>query len=118
MLSLPPSVHVLICHEATDMRKGIDGLAALVEYRLTMDPFSGHLFCFFNKPRNKIKVLYWDTTGFCLYLKRLERGRFHLGKQTQEQPITPVMLQLILEGIDLDEAKKHKRFTLTSRPIL
>jgi transposase len=99
------------------MRKGIDGLSALVEHRLTMDAFSGHLFCFFNKPRNKVKVLCWDTTGFCLYLKRLERGRFHLGNFTQGQPLTPVMLQLILEGLELAEAKQHKRYSLPTHII-
>lgn len=118
MLSLPPSVRVFLCLEPTDMRKGIDGLAALVENRLIMDAFSGHLFCFFNKPRNKVKVLCWDTTGFCLYLKRLERGRFHLGNSTQGEAITPVMLQLILEGLELTEAKQHKRFALSSRAII
>lgn len=117
MLSLPPSVRVFLCLEPTDMRKGIDGLVAMVQHRLSMDAFSGHLFCFFNKPRNKVKVLCWDTTGFCLYLKRLERGRFHLGNATSEEPITPVMLQLILEGLELSKAKHHKRYSLPSRSL-
>lgn len=112
MLSLPPSVRVFLCLEPTDMRKGIDGLSALVENRLRMDALSGHLFCFFNKPRDKVKVLFWDTTGFCLYLKRLERGRFHLGAFTEGEALTPVMLQLILEGLELAEAKRHRRFSL------
>jgi transposase len=112
MLSLPPSVRVFLCLEKTDMRKGIDGLSALVEHRLRMDAFSGHLFCFFNKSRDKVKVLFWDTTGFCLYHKRLERGRFHLGSFSQGEPLTPVMLQLILEGLELAEAKRHRRFSL------
>ena len=113
MLSLPPSVRVFLCLEPTDMRKGIDGLSALVANRLRMDALSGHLFCFFNKSRDKVKVLFWDTTGFCLYLKRLERGRFHLGNHTDGQALTPVMLQLILEGLELSEAKRHTRFSLT-----
>lgn len=112
MLSLPPSVRVFLCLEPTDMRKGIDGLSALVEHRLRKDAFSGHLFCFFNKPRDKVKVLFWDTTGFCLYLKRLEKGRFHLGTFTEGEALTPVMLQLILEGLELAEAKHHRRFSL------
>lgn len=117
MLSLPPSVRVFLCLEPTDMRKGIDGLSALVENRLRMDALSGHLFCFFNKTRDKVKVLCWDTTGFCLYHKRLERGRFHLGEYTDGQALTPVMLQLILEGLELSEAKRHRRFSL-SRPAV
>ncbi|MDQ3003095.1 MAG: IS66 family insertion sequence element accessory protein TnpB [Fibrobacterota bacterium] len=112
MLSMPPSVRVFLCLEPTDMRKGIDGLSVLVENRLHKDALSGHLFCFFNKSRDKVKVLFWDTTGFCLYFKRLERGRFHLGNYTDGEPITPVMLQLILEGLELSEAKRHRRFSL------
>lgn len=99
------------------MRKGIDGLSALVEYRLHMDALSGHLFCFFNKSRDKVKVLCWDTTGFCLYLKRLERGRFHLGDYIDGQSLTPVMLQLILEGLALSEAKRHRLYSLPSRTV-
>ena len=116
MLSLPPSVRVFLCLEPTDMRKGIDGLAALVEHRLRMDALSGHLYCFFNKSRDKVKVLCWDTTGFCLYLKRLERGRFYLGNHADGDAITPVMLQLILEGLELTEAKRHPRFSLARTP--
>ena len=112
MLSLPPSVRVFLCLEPTDMRKRIDGLSALVEHRLHLDSLSGHLFCFFNKPRDKVKVLFWDTTGFCLYLKRLERGRFHLGSYTNGQAVTPIMLQLILEGLELSETHRHPRFSL------
>jgi transposase len=110
MLSLPPSVRVFLCLDNTDMRKGIDGLAALVENRLRHDAFSGHLFCFFNRARDKVKVLYWDTTGFCLYLKRLEKGHFHLTGFTEESAVSPTTLQLILEGLELAQAKQLPRF--------
>jgi transposase len=115
MLSLPPSVRVFLCLEPTDMRKGIDGLSALVEHRLHQDALSGHLFCFFNKSRDKVKVLHWDTTGFCLYLKRLEKGRFHLGAFAEGETISPVTLQLILEGLELAEMRRHPRFELAKR---
>jgi transposase len=115
MLSLPPSVRVFLCLEQTDMRKGIDGLSALVENRLQQDALSGHLFCFFNKARDKVKVLHWDTTGFCLYLKRLEKGRFHLGAFAHGEAVSPVALQLILEGLELTEAKRHTRFQLPKK---
>lgn len=115
MLSLPPSVRVFLCLEQTDMRKGIDGLSALVQNRLQQDALSGHLFCFFNKARDKIKVLHWDTTGFCLYLKRLEKGRFHLGAFAHGEAISPVTLQLILEGLELTEMKRHSRFHLMEK---
>ena len=70
------------------------------------------MFCFFNKARDKVKVLHWDTSGFCLYLKRLEKGRFHLGAFAEGEAISPVTLQLILEGLELAEAKRHRRFDL------
>jgi transposase len=112
MFALPPSVRIYLSLEATDMRKGIDGLSALVQNQLLMDSFSGHLFCFFNKGRNKIKILYWDTTGFCLYLKRLEQGRFHLNESPNRESISSSHLQLILQGLDLSKAKQYKRYTL------
>jgi transposase len=115
MLSLPPSVRVFLCLEPTDMRKGIDGLSALVENRLHKDALSGHLFCFFNKSRDKIKVLYWDASGFCLYLKRLEKGRFHLGGFAEGEAISPALLQLILEGLEVAEMRRHSRFELPKR---
>ena len=60
----------------TDMRKGFDGLAALVQTALADDPFSGHLFVFRGRRGDRIKVLWWDGDGMCLFAKRLERGRF------------------------------------------
>lgn len=71
-----------------------------MENRLQQDALSGHLFCFFNKSRDKIKVLHWDATGFCLYLKRLEKGRFHLGALANGEAVSPVTLQLIIEGLE------------------
>jgi len=59
-----------------DFRLGINGLSTLVEATLRFDPFSRNLFCFTNKRRNQIKVLYWQRSGFCLWLKRLEEERF------------------------------------------
>lgn len=77
MLSLPPSVRLFIACEPTDMRKSFDGLAGLVRGALEQDPLSGHLYIFFNKPRNRVKVLWWDRTGYCLFAKRLEVGQFY-----------------------------------------
>ena len=61
---------------ATDMRKGFDGLSALVGQMLKQDPFSEHLFVFRSRRGDRLKALYWDGSGLCLYAKRLERGRF------------------------------------------
>ena len=67
---------VYLCREPVDFRMGINGLSVFVEATLKFDPFSRNLFCFVNKRRNQIKVLYWQRTGFCLWLKRLEEERF------------------------------------------
>ncbi len=68
---------VYLCREPVDFRKGINGLAILVEGTLSMDPFSAQLFVFCNRRRDRIKILYWEYSGFCLWQKRLERARFH-----------------------------------------
>ena len=69
-------VRVYVVPGVTDMRKAIDGLSMFVEERLEREPFSGHLFAFCNRKRDMVKVLYWDRNGFCLWQKRLERGKF------------------------------------------
>jgi transposase len=117
MLTLPPSIQVFLCLEPADMRKGIDGLSALTKNKLAADPLSGHLFCFFNKRSDKVKVLYWDRGGFCLFHKRLEKGRFHWEafrnhKEPGASPLRFPELILLLEGIDLQNAKRHPRFAL------
>jgi transposase len=74
MLGLPPSVRIYFAAELVDMRKGIDGLRALVEGDLKKDAYGGHLFVFVGKSKDKVKILFWDRNGFVLYLERLERG--------------------------------------------
>ena len=104
MLNLPPSVKVFVATDATDMRKSIDALSVLTKDLLSKDPFSGHLFVFCNKRGDKIKILYWDRNGFCLWYKRLERGIFRLPKmQSKVFMIAPNELNLLLEGIDLTD---------------
>jgi transposase len=76
MLSLPTSVRVYLARGATDMRKSIDGLAAVTIEVLEHDPLSGHLFVLCNGQSNRIKILYWERSGFWLLHKRLERGTF------------------------------------------
>jgi transposase len=107
MLNLPPSVKVYVAADVTDMRRSIDGLSLLVQEVLKKDPFSGHLFVFCNKRGDKIKILYWDRNGFCLWFKRLERGVFRLPKvQTKVFMIMPNELSLLLEGIDLTDKNR------------
>lgn len=114
MLSWPPSVRVFVATDATDMRCGFDRLAARVRDVLGQDPLSGHLFVFFGRGGDRVKILFWDRTGFCLYYKRLERGVFHRPKSgarpgSAELPVPELML--ILEGLDLSGAKRQKRFS-------
>jgi transposase len=87
--------------EPTDMRKGFDGLSALVTEGLQRDPLSGDVYIFVRRDRVRAKVLHWDGTGLCIYAKRLERGRFaHLWCAEGEPPITLTVseLDLFLEG--------------------
>jgi transposase len=70
------NIKVYLTLGSTDMRKSIDGLSLLVNERLELSPFSGHLFAFCNRKRNMVKILYWDTNGFCLWHKRLEKQAF------------------------------------------
>lgn len=87
-----------------DMRKGFEGLSALVREGWGQDPLSGDLFLFVNRHRKRAKVLHWDGTGLCLYAKRLEKGRFaslwrEPGRKKVELTVTE--LRLFLEGSDL-----------------
>jgi transposase len=72
MLSWPPTVRVFLAADATDMRKGFDSLASLVQSSLALDPLSGHLFVFRSRRGDRIKVLYWDKDGYALWYKKLE----------------------------------------------
>jgi transposase len=115
MLSLPPAVRIFVSREPADMRKGFDSLAQLVRSHLGSDPLSGHLFVFRSKRGDRLKVLYWDSDGLCLFYKRLEVGVFSLpttgtsvGAHGLE--IRAGDLALLLEGIDLSSARRSKRY--------
>lgn len=70
------SLNAYLACEATDLRKSIDGLAAIVQMRFKLNPFSNSLFIFCNRNKDKIKILQWEHSGFWLYYKRLEKGKF------------------------------------------
>lgn len=101
MIAIPAGVRVYLAMGPTDMRKGFDGLSMLAQDTLKQDPFSGHLFVFRGKRGDLVKVLYWDGQGFCLFAKRLEKGRFvwPITKQGAVT-LTPAQLSMLLEGID------------------
>ena len=96
----------------TDMRKQINGLSILVQQDLKLDPFSGALFLFCNRRRHLLKILYWDRTGFCLWLKRLEKNRFPWPMNRSEvQQIDLEKLRLLLSGIDFWQAHEELEYS-------
>jgi transposase len=113
MFAFPPTVRVFYCGQTVDLRKSFDGLAGCVQQILQADPLSGHLFVFFNRRRTLVKVLMWDRSGYCLFCKRLERGRFVLDDADTVNAQSVARLQLVLEGIDLRGARQRTRFALT-----
>jgi transposase len=115
MLSLPASVRILLCLQPTDMRRSFDGLAAMVEHILRESPVSGHLFVFANKRRDRVKILYWERGGLAIWYKRLEEGTFRLPEAPRETTgvaMEAVDLLALLEGIDLTQARRGKRYAL------
>jgi transposase len=101
MIGLPAGTRVWLAAGVTDMRKGIDGLAALVQTTLAADPFGGHLFVFRGRRGDLVKVLWWSGDGMCLFMKRLERGRF-VWPQAESGSVclSGAQLSMLLEGID------------------
>ena len=97
---------ILAYSEPVDMRKSFNGLVAVVQSVLQEDPLSGSLFVFFNRRGNYMKLLTWDRTGFCLFAKRLERGRFRLPSDETTQELSEEALRLILDGIVLGRRRR------------
>ena len=101
VIGLPSGTRVWLAAGSTDLRRGFDGLAALVQTQLACDPFSGHLFVFRGRRGDLLKVLWWDGQGMCLFSKRLERGRFVWpAAPSGSVALTPAQLSMLIEGID------------------
>ncbi len=103
MMLVPPGVKVHLAFGYTDMRKGIDGLAMLVQAVLRQDPFSGHLFVFRGRKANLIKIVFWDGSGLCLFTKRLEQGVFLWPPNVEPVGIlslTSAQLSMLIDGVD------------------
>ena len=97
------------------MRKQINGLSILVQDELKLDPFSGALFLFCNKRRHLLKILYWDKTGFCMWLKRLEKDRFPWPmNRTEVQEIDLAKLRQLLSGINFWEIHEEVKYSSAS----
>ncbi|HCL3148568.1 IS66 family insertion sequence element accessory protein TnpB [Pseudomonas nitroreducens] len=101
MIAPPIGTRIWIAAGVTDMRRGFDGLAALVQTQLEADPFSGQIFVFRGRRGDRIKLLWWDGDGLCLFCKRLEQGRFVWPQATSGSvSLTTAQLAMLLEGID------------------
>lgn len=108
MLSLPSSVRIYVAADPADMRKGFDGLAALVTAR-GLDIYSGHLFVFLGKRRDRAKILTFDRGGFVIYYKRLERGRFKLPPFNGDTVrLDAAQLLMLLDGVDVAHVKRTR----------
>jgi len=108
-------VKVFIKPGSTDMRKQINGLSILIEELLGEQIFSGSLFIFCNKPRDILKILYWNNNGFCLWLKRLEKDKFPWPKNEEDVfKITTEELKMLLSGIDFFNAHKKLKYSKAS----
>lgn len=109
MFRFDAKLKVYVHREAVDFRKSINGLAALVEQALGLDPFAAALYVFGNRRRNRVKILGWETNGFWLLLKRLEAERF-VWPRTDSAVIELTVEQLhwLLEGIDLEAMHAHR----------
>jgi transposase len=98
----------------TDMRKSIDGLAALVQQSFELDPFSPCLFVFTNRQRDKVKILQWEVSGFWVHYKRLERGRFQWPENAHDKTVAidPRQLRWLLDGLSLSQRQAHKKVSV------
>jgi transposase len=109
MLTLPSSVRVYLAAEPVDLRRGHDGLVAIVRTAWRLDPFEGHLFVFLGRRLDRVKILVWDRNGFVLYYKRLSKGRFRMptiasgAKHVQMDATT---LAMLLDGIDVRHVRR------------
>lgn len=93
----------------TDLRRGIDGLATLIQQQFQLDPFSNSLFLFCGRRRDRIKALYWEGNGFVLLYKRLESGSFQWPRKVSEaKVITPQQYRWLMEGLSIEQPKAHR----------
>jgi transposase len=101
MIGLPSGARIWLACGVTDLRNGFDGLAGLVQTKLTEDAFSGQLFVFRGRRGDRVKILWWDGDGLCLFAKRLERGRFVWPRAVSGSVhLSAAQLSMLLEGID------------------
>jgi len=110
VLTISPAVRIYLATGATDLRRSIDGLSALVRERFTLDPLSGHLFLFRNRRGDRLKILAWDRSGFWVLYKRLEQGTFAWPTESDPAPVEMASadLLLLLAGTDLSHTRRRR----------
>lgn len=110
MIGPSGAVRVLVATKPVDFRKGAEGLAAMVREEMRADPFGGAIFVFRAKRADRIKLIFWDGTGLCLYAKRLEEGEFRWPKvQDGAIRLTAAQLGALLEGLDWGRVHRSQR---------
>lgn len=120
MLMLPASVRVWLTAGPVDLRRGHDGLSALVHQRWGEALYAGHLFVFLGRRLDRCKVLYWDHGGLVLVYKRLEKGRFRLpavAAGAAEVEMDGTALAMLLDGIDVKRVVRPSRWTPKTAPV-
>ena len=104
------AAHVYIACGYTDIRKGIDGLAVLVQQQFQLDPCSDALFLFCGRKRDRIKALYWEGDGFVLLYKRLENGKYQWPRNSKEaRQLTAQQYRWLMEGLSVEQPKAHRK---------
>lgn len=120
MLTLPPSVRIYVAATGVDMRRGHDGLCAIVRNQWKLDLFGGHLFVFLGRRSDRCKILFWDRGGFVVYYKRLEKGRFRMPRISADAvsvTIDATELAMLLDGIDVVAVKRPRRWAPPAAPL-
>jgi transposase len=116
MLVPPGPIRVLVATKPVDFRKGMDGLAAHVLEQLKTDPFSGVIYCFRSKRADRVKLLFWDGSGVCLFAKRLEEGKFRWPRiEEGVMRLSAAQLAVLVEG--LDWTRVHARRTTAPEAV-
>jgi len=117
MISLASGSRIFVYTEPTDMRKSFNGLSGLVKQHFEIDLFSGHLFVFFNRRRDFVKILMWDKDGLALWSKRLESGTFEnfMRQVDGNVEIDSAELMMMLRGIEIAGTRRRKRYSIESK---
>ena len=113
MIAISSGASIYLCTTVTDMRKSFDGLSGLVRSEFQREPNDGSLFLFINRRRDRIKILYWEATGFALWYKRLESGTLEMITGLHGESVVTIdstELSMLLSGISLQSMKRRKRF--------